>query len=180
MTTETRETRIGRAAEHIGARELGEDRYAYRDDATWLWYVLSADEVAKLCDYLDHADPDIQRDAYAHWCADSAAHEMPRGWTPDHEAVRITWGGESVTMLWAGADADAAIRVAGVATQWETADARHRLPLAVALACSVAWPEGDWPSMPATAWRLDPSWADGSEAWEDMEYEVVAAEEAQR
>lgn len=87
--TETREARIERAAQHVGARKLTGDRYAYRDDSTQLWYVLGADELAELCDYLDHRDPDIRRDAYSHWCAGSGAQEMPRGWTP---ADRIILG----------------------------------------------------------------------------------------
>ena len=89
MTTETREQRIARAAQHVGARKLADGRYAYRDDSTQLWYVLGADELAELCDYLDHADPAIRRDAYSHWCATgTSGSEMPRGWTPESEEAQ--------------------------------------------------------------------------------------------
>ncbi len=80
---ETAEERVERAAKEIDATELDDGRWAHRDDAMGRWYVVTADELAELCDYLDHDDEQISKDAYSHWCAGTSAEEMPRGWSPE-------------------------------------------------------------------------------------------------
>ena len=78
---EVPETRA-RAAAHISASLLAGGTYAHFDDAMSRYYVVTADELDELCDYLDDADPAISGDAYSHWCAGTAAKEMPVGWAP--------------------------------------------------------------------------------------------------
>lgn len=73
---------LERAAERVDATELPDGRWAYYADETSRWYVVTAAELAKLCDYLDHDHEDIARDAYSHWCAGISADEMPEGWRP--------------------------------------------------------------------------------------------------
>lgn len=73
--------------------------------------------------------------------------------------VRITCGGETVTMTWDGAQASAPIKVDGVSTQYQTASARHLTGEAVRLVASHVWPESDF--------------ADGTEEWDALEYETV-------
>ncbi len=76
------EARRARAAKHIGATELDDDRWAYYASETSRWYVVSADSLEELCDYLDDEDPQVSRDAYSHWCAGPSSEEMPEGWEP--------------------------------------------------------------------------------------------------
>ena len=79
----TKSKTITRAAKHIDATELSDGRWAHYDDAATAWFVVTADELAELCDYLDDEDEQISKDAYSHWCAGTLAEEMPEGWTPD-------------------------------------------------------------------------------------------------
>lgn len=74
--------RLARAAKHIDATDLGNEIWAHYADETGRWYVVTADELEDLCDYLDHDDEQISGDAYSHWCADTEAKEMPAGWEP--------------------------------------------------------------------------------------------------
>ena len=74
------ENAINRAADHIDATELPDGNWAHYDDAMGRYYVVTADELAELCDYLDDTDPQISSDAYSHWCAGTSAIEMPDGW----------------------------------------------------------------------------------------------------
>lgn len=74
--------RLSRAAKHIDAVEIAAGLYAYYADETSRWYVVTADELEDLCDYLDDEDPQISGDAYSHWCAGTECVAMPRGWTP--------------------------------------------------------------------------------------------------
>lgn len=74
---------LSRAAERLGAVRLASGDYAHYADETSSWWVVTADELAELCDYLDSDDEQIAGDAYSHWCAGTAAREMPRGWVPD-------------------------------------------------------------------------------------------------
>lgn len=89
MTTMTN-TNLSRAAEHVGAVDLGGGRWAHYADETGRWYVVAADDLAELCVYLDDPDAIIARDAYSHWCAGSTSEEMPQGWTPDTAADWVT------------------------------------------------------------------------------------------
>jgi hypothetical protein len=81
--------------------------------------------------------------------------------------IKIKYGSETVTLSCNLADASAPLVVDGEGTQYQTADARHRADLAVALACSVAWPDVAWPSVPAvgTVGALATT-----EAWDEMSY----------
>lgn len=80
---------VQRAAKHIGATELDGDRWAHYAQETRTWWVVTTDELAKLCEYLDNDDEEISRDAYSHWCAGVAGKEMPRGWSPEGDYVIV-------------------------------------------------------------------------------------------
>jgi len=82
---ETKAERLARAAKHIDATDLGDGRWAHYATETGRYYVVSADELAELCDYLDDEDEQISRDAYSHWCAGTSSEEMPEGWEPEGE-----------------------------------------------------------------------------------------------
>lgn len=77
------DNRLARAVAHVGAVELPTGEYAHYADETSTYWVVTADEMEELCDYLDSDDPQIARDAYSHWCAGTSAREMPRGWSPE-------------------------------------------------------------------------------------------------
>lgn len=89
------------------------------------------------------------------------------------EKVKITYGSDTVMMEWDGSQASAPILLDGESTPYQTADARHRTDLAVALMCRYAWPESDWPHVPSTG-SVAVNWDDGSEAWDEIAYETVA------
>lgn len=86
--------------------------------------------------------------------------------------IKITYGNETAILTCNLADASAPLRVDGDATPYQTADARHRVSLAVALACRTVWPEVDWPVIPATG-SVDPDAVLVGEAWDEMVYETV-------
>lgn len=73
---------IKRAASHIDATDLGNGRWAHYADETSRWWIVTEDELAELCEYLDSDDEQIAADAYSHWCAGTDAVEMPSGWSP--------------------------------------------------------------------------------------------------
>ena len=75
--------------------------------------------------------------------------------------IKITYGEETVTMVWDSAQASAPITVDGESTPYQTADARHSTAQAVRLAARYVWPEFDF--------------ADGSEAWGELSYETATA-----
>lgn len=77
-----KQTRLQRAAAHIGAVRVGPGRWAHYADETSRWYQVTSDELRELCDYLDDPDPRVSGDAYSHWCAGTIATEMPEGWEP--------------------------------------------------------------------------------------------------
>lgn len=74
--------------------------------------------------------------------------------------VKITYGGESITMSWDGSEASAPIKVDGESTPYQTADARHRADRAVRLAARLAWPDAG-------------SFDEGSDEWDDLAYKVL-------
>ena len=74
--------------------------------------------------------------------------------------VRITYGSDRIVMSWDGSEASAPIWLDGQSTQYQTADARHRLDRAVRLVCPLVWPEIR-------------DWSVGTEAWDALEYETV-------
>ncbi len=76
---------VERAAQHIGATELSDGRWAHYADETSRWYIVTASELAELCEYLDSDDKAVSGDAYSHWCAGTSAEEMPEGWAPGDE-----------------------------------------------------------------------------------------------
>lgn len=82
-TTTTEQERIARAADRLSATALGDGRWAYYDDATQRYWVVDADDLAGLCDYLDADDEYERAAAYSLWCSDTLATEMPRAWTPE-------------------------------------------------------------------------------------------------
>ena len=87
--------------------------------------------------------------------------------------IRVSFGSgsDTITVTCNLAEASAPICIDGEATQYQTASARHRVDLAVALACRVAWPEIEWPSVPATG-SIPADWPeDNCEAWDAMSYE---------
>ncbi len=87
IEVESDEDKLKRAAEHIDATDLGDGRWAHYATETRCWYVVTADELAELCDYLDDEDERVSKDAYSHWCAGTSAEEMPEGWTPESAAA---------------------------------------------------------------------------------------------
>lgn len=89
---------------------------------------------------------------------------------PNTETVRVTYAGATITMTWNGAQASAPILVDGGSIGRQTADARHRTALAVALAAASCWPEVEWPEVPAAGHIDMETWAAGCEAWDDLEY----------
>ena len=86
--------------------------------------------------------------------------------------IRVSFGSDSdtITVTCNLAEASAPICIDGEATQYQTASARHRADLAVALACRVTWPEADWPHVPATG-SIPADFGEGNEAWDAMSYE---------
>lgn len=88
------------------------------------------------------------------------------------QTIKITYGGETAILTCDMTSASAPLRVDGDATPYQTADARHRVPLAVALACRTVWPEADWPVIPAIG-SVDPDAVLVGEAWDEMEYETL-------
>lgn len=102
------------------------------------------------------------------------------------QTIKISYRGETIRLTCDLTDASAPLTVDGCETPYQTADARHRAALAVALACRHAWPEVEWPEVPATG-PVDTSAWDACEAWAEMEYETIeepprprAADEATR
>jgi hypothetical protein len=77
--------RVARAAAHVNATELADGDWAYYANETGRWYVVDADDLESLCDYLDDGDEQVSGDAYSHWCAATDAREMPEGWEPGVE-----------------------------------------------------------------------------------------------
>lgn len=83
-------TNIERAADHIDATELPDGRWAHYANETSRWHIVTAAELAELCEYLDHTDPQISGDAYSHWCAGTSSEEMPKGWEPGQDPTDAT------------------------------------------------------------------------------------------
>lgn len=93
--------------------------------------------------------------------------------------ISITYDNETVILAANLAQASAPLEVDGVGIGQQTADARHRTDIAVALAARFSWPEGDWPEIPFGSIADD--WAENSEAWDELEYETHAdADEDER
>jgi len=81
------DSRVARAAEYIDAVDLGDGGWAYRAEETGSWWVITAEELEELCDYIDSDDPMIAGDAYSHWCAGCGGEEQPSWWAPDTQTV---------------------------------------------------------------------------------------------
>ncbi len=81
--------RLARAAKHVDAVDVGDGKWAHKDDSTSRWYVVTAEELAELCDYLDDEDEQVSRDAYSHWCAGTSGEEQPAGWDPEVTAATV-------------------------------------------------------------------------------------------
>lgn len=67
-----------RAINLADAVQISPRRWAYFDDNTRRWYVVSSKIMKLLANYLDTWG--IY--AYSRWCADTLAKEMPHGWEP--------------------------------------------------------------------------------------------------
>lgn len=78
--------------------------------------------------------------------------------------IKITYGGETVTLTANLVEASAALLVDGNPIGRQTADARHRTADAVRLACIATWPEAG-----------REAWDEGGEAWDAMAYEPADA-----
>lgn len=78
--TREQAVRLARAAEYIDATELVDGRWSHYAAETGTYWVVTAEELAALCDYLDSDDAQVSTSAYSHWCAGTSAREMPRGW----------------------------------------------------------------------------------------------------
>lgn len=85
--------------------------------------------------------------------------------------IKIQYLDETATLVVDLSRANAPLVVDGKVTQYQVADARHRYSLAVALACSIVWPDADWPAVP-TIGSVPDGWSDGSDAWSDLAYEA--------
>lgn len=118
----TSQTPVQRAAEHIDAIQLADGTYAHLAAETSTYWVFTADQLAELCDYLDHDDADIRRDAYSHWCAGTGGREMPRGWTPEQQGSTYTWRTDAAHgEIWA-ASLDAAVAAVVADDEWSEID----------------------------------------------------------
>lgn len=89
------------------------------------------------------------------------------------ETVKITYDGRTVRMQFNGAQASAPIKLDGVSTQYQTADARHRTDWAVLLIASHVWPDAEWPSCP----RNGSDEIEANEAWDALAYETELSEQ---
>ena len=99
MSNQTDTSALERAITYLGATEVAPGRYAYRDDATHRYYVVTADVMERLPQYLDAEDDShtASHGGYSEWCADTQAVEMPAWWTPERrEAWRMTCDGGHV------------------------------------------------------------------------------------
>ena len=81
---------LERAITYLGAVEVAPGRYAYRDDATHRYYVVTADVMERLPQYLDAEDDShtASHGGYSEWCADHLSAAMPRWWRPEQ---RCAW-----------------------------------------------------------------------------------------
>ena len=91
--------------------------------------------------------------------------------------IKITHGGETVTLTANLTEASAPLVVDGSEIGRQTADARHRTDLAVALAARAVWPESEWPGVPSTG-SIGDDWSEGCEAWDDLEYTTISKADA--
>ena len=89
------------------------------------------------------------------------------------DTIKITYGGETVRLTCNLSEASAPLKVDGVTTQYQTADARHRTAFAVLLAASVAWPGVQWPDCP----RFGGDDVQDNEAWDELEYTTLSEQE---
>lgn len=81
---------IKRAAEHIDATELEDGNWAHYATETSTWWVVTPEELADLCAYLDNEDEEVSSDAYSHWCSSGPGKEMPEGWEPDMDPSKLS------------------------------------------------------------------------------------------
>lgn len=90
--------------------------------------------------------------------------------------IKITYRNETIILTCDLSQASAPLIVDGEVTPYQTASARHRTDLAVALAARYAWPESEWPEVPATG-SIPDDWSeraeDEYEAWAELEYSTV-------
>lgn len=93
---------LARAIDSLGATDLGNGYYAYRDEGMQRYYVVTPDALSLLSSYLDRAaelGPSEQysdgltcANAYSLWCADTQATEMPSWWTPSRRYACVVNG----------------------------------------------------------------------------------------
>jgi len=69
----------------LEAIRISPKRWAYKDDCTRRWYIVSEKQMLALYDYC--ADPHVI-DAYSIWCANHLAKELPQGWQPPGNPYR--------------------------------------------------------------------------------------------
>lgn len=137
--------RLARAAARINATDLGDGGWAYYATETSSWWVVYADELECLCDYLDSDDPAVSGDAYSLWCGQYGGEEQPSWWTPDQrERPREAALDELSGLLWQW---DAQVRdgrvVLSVALDSDDEGAADR-ELREIRALLPAWAEADW------------------------------------
>jgi hypothetical protein len=148
-----------------GAASLGAEAVALARKGNWRGCVLALEEAARL--------ESGYGDSPAWGPALEVACRLRDEDTNTSSTVKIKYGSNTIVMSWDGAQASAPILVNGEPTQYQTADARHRTQLAVALACLVAWPDVEWPAVPSVGSIDLGHWAEDNEAWDDVSYETV-------
>lgn len=80
----TANARLTRSAAHIDAVDIGGDQWAHYATEAGTWWITDSDTLESLCDYLDHADAEVRRDAYSHWCNSGDAEEVS---DTDHDTL---------------------------------------------------------------------------------------------
>jgi hypothetical protein len=80
---------LDRAIKLLGARRLPDGRFAYYADEADRYYLVTAEQAAALCRYVDDDAAVADNGAYSLWCANegAVAEEMPAGWTPSSRPV---------------------------------------------------------------------------------------------
>jgi hypothetical protein len=84
------------------------------------------------------------------------------------ETIKITLGGETVTLRCNLSEASAPLLVDGEQVG-QTADARHRTANAVLIAARHAWPDTKWPAVP----QLGSEHVKPNDAWDELAYTTV-------
>ena len=69
--------KVKRASIILRAVPVGDDNWAHYAEETRRYYIMTEEELEKLCDYIDSGV-----DGYSRWCADYPGEEQPQGWEP--------------------------------------------------------------------------------------------------